>query len=234
MTTSKTIKDFSDFITLASYFGIEVNNNQLNKFKKYYEILLDWNTKINLISRASLKHTDGENDTVLEKHFLDSIIFLPEIEGLKDQVPRVFDIGSGGGFPGIPLAIMKPEWHFTLAESVTKKATFLRTLIKELELKNAEVINERVEKLNQESKFKEKYDIVTARAITNLTELIKYALPLLKPKGFLAAYKSKDIDLELKEATKIINKNKLKLKIFSKELNGIQRKLITLSCSDIF
>lgn len=151
-----------------------------------------------------------------------------------NQTPTILDIGSGGGFPGIPLAIMRSDWHFTLVESVAKKAAFLRTLIKELELKNVEVINERVENLNHESKFKEKYNIVTARAVTNLTKLIKYAYPLLKPKGFLAAYKSKDIDLELKEATKIIDKNKLELKIFSKKLIGVERKLITLSSLSIF
>ena len=163
---------------------------------------------------------------------MDSILFLPEIEGLINQTPTILDIGSGGGFPGIPLAIMKPEWKFTLCESTTKKANFLNLLVKELSLKNIRIVNDRVDKGGFQtcpnSPNKNKYDLITARAVAKLDELIKYALPLLKKDGYLLAYKAKDIDEELKHAEKIIQKNKLELKIFEKEVNGVTRKLVTL------
>ena len=227
---SISIKDFNDFKSACNYFGIEINNNQLELFKKYYEILLDWNEKINLISR--------KEQNILEKHFLDSVLFLPEIEKLPIRhltfdIRHFLDIGSGGGFPGIPLAIMKPEWKFTLCESIKKKTNFLEHLVKELNLTNVEIIHARVETLHVAHKVSEprpqsgratsqKYDFVTARAVARLDVLIKYALPLLKKGGYLLAYKSKDIDDEIKNVT-------LPLQILSKEINGVERKLVVLS-----
>lgn len=244
-------------LNTCNHFGIEINNNQLDLFKKYYEILLEWNKKINLISR--------KEENVLEKHFLDSIIFLPEIDEViarakspkqsrsisrefdRDccvtNVPRndkiyVLDIGSGGGFPGIPLAIMKPEWKFTLCESTTKKANFLNHLIKELALKNVKVINDRVENVRACHGMPQQYDLITARAVAKLDQLIKYALPLLKKDGCLIAYKAKDIDEEIKHAEKIIQKTykgkvTLPLTIFSKEINGVERKLVVIRAGGV-
>ena len=210
---SISIKDFNDFKSACNYFGIEINNNQLELFKKYYEILLDWNKKINLISR--------KEENILEKHFLDSILFLPEIEGLINQTPTALDIGSGGGFPGIPLAIMKPKWKFTLCESIKKKANFLEYLVKELNLTNVEIINARVEACHG-MPLLQKFDFITARAVAKLDVLIKHSLPLLKKGGYLLAYKAKDIDDEIKNVT-------LPLQILSKEINGVERKLVVLS-----
>lgn len=217
------IKDFKDFENSSKYYGIEIDTTQLNLFKKYYEILKEWNKKINLISR--------KEGNILEKHFLDSIIFLPEIEifiAHCSSLVTVFDIGSGGGFPAIPLAIMKPSWQFTLCESIKKKTGFLNELIKYLELKNVNVINARVETLHATSLHHHKYDLVTVRAVGKLDLLIKYSLPLLKKRGCLLAFKAKDIDNEIKNAQKLIEKNKLKLEIFSKEINYVERKLVVL------
>ena len=165
-------------------------------------------------------------DTILEKHFLDSIVFLPEIElirrGVACNTPTIFDIGSGGGFPAIPLAIMKSEWGFTLCESVKKKANFLTSLANELKLKNVKIENNRVEALHARTLHKNKYDFVTVRAIGKLDELIKLALPLLKKDGYLLAYKAKDIDKELNA----INKLNLQTKIYTKEINGVVRNLV--------
>ena len=220
METNK-INNFEDFSCASKNLGIELNNNQLDLFKKYYKTLLEWNEKINLISR--------KEENILERHFLDSILFLPEMEGLINQTPtNVLDIGSGGGFPGIPLAIMKPEWHFTLCESIKKKAGFLIHLVKELNLKNVKVINDRVEAIHELPLHKNKYDLITVRAIAKLDVLIKYSLPLLKKDGHLLAYKAKDIDEEIKDADNMIKKNNLKLKIFSKEINGVERKLVVI------
>ena len=145
---------------------------------------------------------------------------------------KIFDIGSGGGFPGIPLAIMRPNWDFTLCESITKKANFLMHLVKELVLQEKViVINKRVETLHATSlQFNEQFDLVTARAIAKLDILIKYALPLLKKDGLLISYKAREVDDEIMSAKKIIEKNKLKLKIFSKEINNVERKLVVIGC----
>ncbi len=222
---------FKDFKSLAKSYKIEINNNQLMLFGRYHEILIEWNKKINLISRK------GE-DSIIEKHFLDSILFLPEIEnlctGVLQYTRTIFDIGSGGGFPAIPLSIMKPEWEFILCESITKKANFLTHLVKELGLeKQIEIINDRVESIASKGRFKTclnktEYDLVTARAIAKLDKLIKYALPILKKGGYLIAYKAKGIDDEIKNAEELIKKNNLELKIFSKELNGVERKLVII------
>ena len=211
----KTIQldSFEDFRNVTAGYMIQIDDYQLNQFKKYYEVLSGWNKKINLISR--------KEQNILEKHFLDSILFLPEIVGLINQTPTVCDIGSGGGFPAIPLAIMKPDWHFTLCESIKKKANFLNHLVKELNLKNAEVMNVRVG-ARHGTPLQTKFDFITARAVVKLDILIKYALPLLKKDGYLLAYKAKDIDDEIKNIT-------LPLQIFSKEVNGVTRKLVVLS-----
>ena len=215
------IINFEDFYNVSKRCNIEINNNQLMLFEKYHGILTDWNKKINLISR--------KEENILEKHFLDSILFLPETSGLINQTAsfsiNVFDIGSGGGFPGIPLAIMKSGWRFTLCESTKKKADFLNHLVKGLNLDNVDILNSRIEALHATPL---RYDLITARAVAKLDELIKYSLPLLKKDGYLLAYKSKDIDEELLNAKKIIEKNKLRLKILSKELNGVERKLIII------
>jgi 16S rRNA (guanine527-N7)-methyltransferase len=134
---------------------------------------------------------------------------------------------------------MKPEWKFTLSESITKKANVLMDLRKELGLENQiNVINNRVEVIHELPKHKNTYDFVTARALAKLNILITYALPLLKPKGFLLAYKAKEIDCEIKDvkdvydqikkSQKIIRKNDLELKIFTKEVNGVERKLVAV------
>lgn len=210
------LDNLEKFLNVTKSYMIHINDYQLQQFKKYYEILLEWNKKINLISR--------KEENILEKHFLDSILFLPEIENLiqfSNSPISIFDIGSGGGFPAIPLSIMKSEWHFTLCESIKKKAIFLERLINELGLKNAEVINARVETCHG-TPLQQQYDLITARGVAKLDELIKYALPLLKENGYLIAYKSKNIEDEIKNVA-------LPLKIFEKEMNGVERKLVVLS-----
>ena len=206
-------------------------------FKKHYEILLEWNKKINLVSRGLINQAPTKNNPILEKHFLDSMIFLPEIEGLitkgvaRYAPTRILDIGSGGGFPAIPLAILKPEWDWTLCESIKKKANFLEYLIKNLEIQNVSVMCNRVETCHGMSLHRSNYDLITARAAGKLNELIKYSMPLLKNGGSLIAYKAKDIESEIKNAEKLIQKNNLKLKIFSKEVGDVVRKLVVLSTS---
>ena len=163
-------------------------------------------------------------------------MFLPEIEGIAHEgvacsdPTNVFDIGSGGGFPAIPLAIIKQEWNFTLCESVKKKSGVLKHLIKELSLENkVQIIDDRVEAIHKLPLYKNKYDLVTARAISKLDELIKYSLPLLKKGGYLLAYKGKNVEEEIKTTEKKYN---LPIEIFTKEINSIERKLVVVKSRD--
>lgn len=125
---------------------------------------------------------------------------------------------------------MKSDWDFTLCESIKKKANFLGHLANELNLQNKiTIINARVETLHRASLPScNKFDLITARAVGKLDLLIKYAMPLLKKGGYLVAYKAKDIEDEVKDAEELISKNDLKLKVFSKKINGVERKLITI------
>lgn len=228
-----TLKDISDFQAIAKDYGIQINDSQLLLFQKYHDFLLEWNEKINLISRQN-----ANTETILERHFLDSIIFLPEISDLTRSTindPRftVLDIGSGAGFPAVPLAIMKPEWSFTLCESITKKANFLSELIRFLELANVSVRNNRVEDVRAlhattQHATPQQYDLITARAVAKLDELIKYSLPLLKKGGSLLAFKGPSYEEELKNAKGFIDSKKLKVEVLSKEVNGFSKKLVIL------
>lgn len=217
------LKNMNDFQIAAKSYGIDISELQLNQFQKYHDFLLEWNKMINLISRQN-----ATTETILERHFLDSIVFLPEISSLpfsgSPALPlSVLDIGSGAGFPAIPLAIMKPEWNFILSEATMKKANFLNELIKHLDLKNAKVENRRAEEL------KNKYDFTTARAVAKLDELIKYSLPILKKGGSLLAYKGPAYEEELKSAKDLIESKKMKVEVFSKEVNGFSKKLVVLN-----
>ena len=221
------LQNFEDFYSTCINFGIEINNNQLDLFKKYYEVLIEWNKKINLISRGSLQQSPTINDPILEKHFLDSIVFLPEIK--EFLLTSSFDIGSGAGFPAIPLVIMKSDLEVTLCESTRKKTDFLNNLVSELNLgKKVKIINDRVENINKKNEYKNKFNFVTARAVAKLDELVKYALPLLKENGCLLAYKARNIDDEIKTIEKIMTKHNLQLKIFSKEINDVIRQLVII------
>ena len=165
---------------------------------------------------------------ILERNFLDSIVFLPEMSTYPRDVARkastdVIDIGSGAGFPGIPLAILSPKWNFTLCDSTTKKTIFLNELINELNLRNVKIVNDRVENI------KSKFDIVTSRALADLKTIINYSLPVLKKDGFIAAYKSNNISDELEGTKEIMKKKKLILKTISKNYNGVERVMVLIN-----
>ncbi|MBQ4049304.1 MAG: 16S rRNA (guanine(527)-N(7))-methyltransferase RsmG [Clostridia bacterium] len=157
-------------------------------YEKYYEFLTEWNEKINLT-------TITQKDEVYKKHFLDSILIKDEFK----SGARVLDIGSGAGFPAVPLKIEREDLNFTLIDSVGKKVDFLNNLIAHLELKNIVAIKSRIE----EHKVFD-YDYVTSRAVAPLCVLVEYCLPFLKEGGVMVAYKSVNCDEELQEAKKAI------------------------------
>lgn len=156
--------------------GFIISQNQLNLFEEYYKLLTFYNEKFNLTAITEKKE-------VYIKHFLDSILGAKFIDG------DFLDVGSGGGFPAIPIKIFKPELKATLLEATGKKCEFLKEVVKQLKLNNVEVIFGRAEELAHDTAFREKFGFVTARAVANLPVLSEYCLPFVKSGGKFVAFK---------------------------------------------
>ncbi|MFA6445997.1 MAG: 16S rRNA (guanine(527)-N(7))-methyltransferase RsmG [Candidatus Paceibacterota bacterium] len=179
----------------AKQIGIELSAEVFLSFNHYMKILLEWNEKINLTSITE------EHDVIL-KHFADSLSLLPYI---PTSAKTLIDIGSGAGFPGLAVAIARPNLQVTLVESIGKKAVFLEQCAKDLRLKNVFVVEARAEELGQDKKFREKFDIATGRAVAFLPVLAEYTIPLLKIGGLFLAQKNDDkIELEQAERSSAI------------------------------
>ena len=176
-------------IGLSRAINIEMNNEQAEKFYKYMKLLIEWNEKINLTAITE------ENEIIL-KHFIDSLTVLKYI----NQTDRIIDVGTGAGFPGIPIAIMMPNTKITLLDSLNKRINFLNDVIKELELKNIETIHSRSEDCGKDISKREYYDIAIARAVANLTTLSEYLLPFVKIGGKMICMKGSEVEEELKNA----------------------------------
>jgi 16S rRNA (guanine527-N7)-methyltransferase len=174
--------DMSDYI--RQYY-----NYFLPYFEKYKNILKEWNEKINLTAITDDKE-------IFEKHFKDSLLGEKYIK----KGSSVLDIGTGAGFPSLPIKIVREDINLTLNDSLNKRIVFLDEVIKELGLKNVKTIHSRAEDLNKE----EKYDYVLSRAVAKLNTLSEYCLPFVKLGGYFIAYKSKDTDEEIKDAEKAI------------------------------
>jgi len=178
--------------TLKTYLEsekIEYSPQILDKFAKYYSLLIEWNEKFNLTNIT-------EKEDVEIKHFIDSISIIKLIPNNS----YICDIGAGAGFPSIPLAILRSDCKFILVDSLNKRINFLNEIIKELNLNNCVAIHSRVEDFA--IKNKETFDISLARAVAPLNILLEYTIPLLKIKGHLIAHKGSNINEEILEATK--------------------------------
>ena len=194
-------------------FGL--TSEQIEKFESYSSLLLEWNEMFNLTAIT-------DKDEIVTKHFIDSL-YLTKYLSL-DNV-SLLDVGSGAGFPGIPLAIVSPNAKITLLESNGKKVSFLKEVVSKLGLSNVSIIQSRSEEL----KTREVYDYVTARAVKQLNILLEISVQLLKVNGIFIAYKG-DASSELKEAEKAINKLSLEeIADYKYELDGAgKRELILL------
>ena len=168
-------------------YGFSITEKQAEKFEKYYELLTFYNKKFNITAI-----TDKEE--IIKKHFIDSIYTDSYIIDGK-----VIDVGAGGGFPSVPLKIINDGLFLTLLEATGKKCEFLKTLVRELDLENTEVINERAEILAKDVKYREKYDFAVSRAVARLNTLSEYCMPFVKIGGRFIAYKG-DAEEEIKEA----------------------------------
>lgn len=176
--------------------GLDLNEGEEGKFLKYKELLKEWNEKINIT-------TIIENREIDIKHFLDSLTCLPL--GLFDGGKSIIDIGTGGGFPGIPLKIMKEDLDVTLLDSLNKRIVFLDEVIKNLNLEGIRAIHGRAEELSRNKEYREQYDIAVARAVASLDTLTEYCLPFVKPGGHFVAMKGPDMEEELNSSMNAIN-----------------------------
>ena len=173
--------------------GFSLTNSQVSLFTIYWENLKLWNSKINLTSIR-------DDHEIIMKHFLDSVAVLNYFVVQENDL--VVDVGSGAGFPGIPIKILRPNLDLTLVESVSKKASFLRFLKTRLELENTKIINLRAEEIVNLSQHRQNYDLVLTRYIASIEDSIDYCLPLLKPSGNWVAFKSGNVQDEICSAAK--------------------------------
>ena len=174
--------------------NLTLTEEQIEKFYNYMNLLIEWNKKINLTAIIEPK------DIIL-KHFIDSLT----IEKYIKKGETIIDVGTGAGFPGIPLKITREDLKITLADSLNKRINFLNEVINKLDLKNIETIHTRAEELGKNKKYREKFDIATSRAVANMSTLSEYLIPFIKVKGRCICMKSSDIDTELENAKKAIN-----------------------------
>lgn len=179
---------FEKFIEEANKISISFTDEQLEQFRLYYEMLVEKNKVMNLTGIT-------EWDEVLEKHFLDSISLIRAID--LNQELTVMDMGTGAGFPGIPLKIAFPKLKVTLADSLNKRVLFLQEVIDVLKLDGIEAIHGRAEDLARDKKFREQYDLSVSRAVANLSTLSEYCLPFVKIGGQFISYKSGEVDEEV-------------------------------------
>lgn len=175
--------------------SIAVEQEQLEMFYNYKELLLDWNTKINLTAIT-------EDNEIINKHFVDSVI---ANKYLGENISKIIDIGTGAGFPGIPLKIINNNLNITLLDSLNKRINFLNNVIGNLKLENINAIHGRAEELFKNKKYRENYDFAISRAVAPLNVLVEYMLPAVKTNGKCICMKGNNAENEIEEAKRAIN-----------------------------
>ena len=200
-----------EFYVHLADLGFPLTDRQKEQFERYFELLVEWNEKINLTAIT-------DKDEVYLKHFYDSIA--PILQGLIENQPiRLLDIGAGAGFPSLPMKILFPELDVTIIDSLNKRINFLHLLAEELDLSGVHFYHGRAEDFAQDKAFRAQFDLVTARAVARMQVLSELTIPYLKVGGRLLALKASNAPEELEEA-----KNALNI-LFSKVENNLQYEL---------
>lgn len=178
----------------SGFLSVRFCVKQLEQFFEYMELLIEWNEKMNLTAIT-------EPEEIILKHFIDSITILKDI---KDN-SRVVDVGTGAGFPGIPLKIIREDIEITLLDSLNKRVNFLNEVIEQLKLKKITAIHSRAEELGKNKKYRENFDYATSRAVANLSTLAEYLMPFVKLNGACISMKGSDVETEIEESKKAIS-----------------------------
>ena len=201
---------------LFKEYGLNIDENKKNLFKSYFSLLTEYNSRFNITAITDERE-------VIVKHFIDSAL---GVELLKGET--LADVGSGGGFPAIPLKIIKPDLKITLIEATEKKCEFLKTVADTLDLKEVTVLCGRAEEFAKKSEYREKFDICTARAVARLNILSEYCLPFVKKGGIFLAYKG-DADEEVRDSENAVKILGGKIITHDKYvLEGAKRSLIVI------
>lgn len=179
----------------ALSYNINLSQEQVDQFIIYKDLLKSWNEKINLTAIT-------DDMEIIKKHFIDSISIVKS--GVLKEGMSLIDVGTGAGFPGIPIKIIMPGIRVVLLDSLNKRITYLNEVIKELKLKDIEAIHGRAEEFSKNDKYREKFDISTARAVANLSVLSEYCIPYVKVKGYFIAMKGPSIDEEIQSGKNAI------------------------------
>lgn len=189
------IDNFKELMcSYGKQIDIEFNDKQLEQFYEYMNLLLEWNEKINLTAIV-------EPEDVILKHFIDSLTINKYIEKNK----TIADVGTGAGFPGIPLKIYRPDLKVVLVDSLNKRINFLNDVIAKLDLEDISTVHSRIEDFGKDKKYRESFDYVTARAVANLTTLSEYLIPISKVNGMCICMKGNEVEGEIRDSEKAIN-----------------------------
>ena len=206
--------------------NIELTDEQTQQFLLYADLLCEWNEKINLTTITDFPE-------IVIKHFVDSLMISQSSNVSRETLAngKIIDVGTGAGFPGIPLKIIYPNAKITLLDSLNKRVTFLNQVISELHLKKITAIHGRAEELGRNPEHREHYELCVSRAVANLSTLSEYCLPLVRRGGYFVAYKSGNIKEEVAAADKAVNVMGGKfteIEMFQLPNTDIQRSLVPI------
>ena len=191
-------KDFSQLKKDLNEFGIELTAEMEEQFLLYYNMLIEWNSFMNLTAITDF-------DEVLKKHFTDSVSLIRAIPDLAEKRFKVIDVGTGAGFPGIPLKIVFPNISVVLLDSLNKRVNFLKEVISKLQLTDITAMHGRAEDFAQNKEYRESFDLCVSRAVANLATLSEYCLPFVKKNGRFISYKSEKVSEEFEISGKAIS-----------------------------
>lgn len=180
----------------CAYFGITLSQEQISQFQTYYELLVEWNRFMNLTAIT-------EFEEVMLKHFVDSLALGKALS--VEKISRMIDVGTGAGFPGIPLKIVYPQLDVVLMDSLNKRVNFLKEVIEKLGLSGITAVHGRAEDLARKPEYREQFDLSVSRAVANLASLSEYCLPFTKVGGYFIPYKSGQIEEELEAGKKAVS-----------------------------